>query len=265
MRVALAALAAFAGGPAFAAPDARSEGRGGAGSTATPAASEPAWCSSEVETLSDGMCHIDGGQPTGADGRRTLVIFLHGAIARNVTWQWTQERALLRQAKQGGFSALFPRAPLSAGGYVWQLRGPDRDRVEEALIQSWKFAQKTLEARNGKPFDEVFVMGFSSGAYYVGSLAIRGRMEVDGYATFAGGLGGPAGSGAPAHRAPVFIGVCADDRQTAPDSRSLAGALAGRGIVTAVDEQRVGHMFSDVHVLHAVSFLRRQVAKARAK
>jgi hypothetical protein len=64
---------------------------------------QPAWCAPEVEALSDGLCHIDGGD---RDGRRTLVIFLHGAIAKNTTWQWTQERALLRQARQSHFEAI---------------------------------------------------------------------------------------------------------------------------------------------------------------
>src|SRR5262245_22487050 len=68
------------------------------------------WCDEGVEALSDGICHINGGLPE--SGRRTLVIFLHGAIAKDVNWQFTQERALTRQARAGKFTALFPRAPL---------------------------------------------------------------------------------------------------------------------------------------------------------
>ena len=56
-----------------------------------------AWCNDEVETLPNGLCYIDGGAK---DGRRSLVIFLHGAIAKGVDWQWLQERALTRQAVQ---------------------------------------------------------------------------------------------------------------------------------------------------------------------
>jgi predicted esterase len=236
------------------------------------------WCDEGIETIAEGVCHIDGtperseggGARTGGGvpdtGRRTLVIFLHGAIAKDVDWQFTQERALLRQARAGKFTALFPRAPLGPTGYVWQLPAQDRDATEARLIAEWQAAQKKLEARQGRPFDEVFVMGFSSGAYFVGSLALRGRMNVDGYATFAGGLGAPGpGAAAPAHRAPLFVGVCAEDRQTAADSRSLASAAISRGIPVRADEQRIGHMFGDMHVLHAISFLRGETAKRRDK
>src|SRR5689334_8781808 len=50
-----------------------------------------AWCAEEIETLPNGLCYIDGRGP-GADpgARRTLVIFLHGMIAKDVDWQWLQ-------------------------------------------------------------------------------------------------------------------------------------------------------------------------------
>src|ERR1700722_2993356 len=86
---------------------------------------EPAWCAAEVEPLGDGVCHVMG---TAHGDRHTLVIFLHGAIAKGTTWQWTQERALLRQAKQSGFEAIFPRAPLGPKGYLW----PGSVKAQEA-------------------------------------------------------------------------------------------------------------------------------------
>src|SRR5690348_15057852 len=43
------------------------------------------WCAEELETLPNGLCYINGGQK---EGRRTLVVFLHGAIAKDVDWQW---------------------------------------------------------------------------------------------------------------------------------------------------------------------------------
>src|SRR5437868_1837689 len=60
-----------------------------------------AWCADDIETLPNGLCHIDGGQRDGE--RRTLVVFLHGAIAKDVDWQWLQAHALKRQAKQNKF------------------------------------------------------------------------------------------------------------------------------------------------------------------
>jgi predicted esterase len=210
------------------------------------------WCAEEFETLPNGLCHIDGGQK---DGRRTLVIFLHGAIAKDVDWQWLQERALARQAKQSKFEAVFARAPLGPNGYVWPGTAAAQETSEQELIDSWNAARTYLEKRNDKPYDEVFLMGFSSGAYFVSSLALRGRAKFDGYATFAGGAGGIAAPNVTS-KAPVYVGVCVDDRQTANHSRAFGGALAARGWPSRVDEQKVGHMFADVHVAHALSYLR---------
>jgi predicted esterase len=100
-------------------------------------------------------------------------------------------------------------------------------------------------------------MGFSSGAYFASSLAMRGRLDdVDGYAVFAGGqsLGGkPAVNH---HFVPVFVGVCADDPSTAGHSRAFAGALAANGISRSVLEQHVGHGLSHVHFNSALTYLR---------
>ena len=54
--------------------DGREDGR-----RAKPEAGPKAWCGPEVTELSDHVCFFDGGVP--ADGRRTLVVYLHGALA----------------------------------------------------------------------------------------------------------------------------------------------------------------------------------------
>lgn len=215
-----------------------------------------AWCSEETTTLPNGLCHLDGGQK---DGRRTLVVFLHGAIAKDVDWQWTQEKALLRQAKQSKFEAIFARAPLGPGGYAWPGTASAQEASEQELIDGWAEARAHLERKNGRAYDEVFLMGFSSGAYFTSSLVLRGKTKFDGYAVFAGGAGWGGGAGmttAETPKAPVFVGVCADDKQTAGHSRAFGGTLAARGFPFKVDEQRVGHMFADTHVAHALAYLR---------
>lgn len=209
------------------------------------------WCAEELETLSNGLCYVKAAEPE----RRTLVVFLHGMIAKNVDWQWLQERALTRQAKASKFDAIFAKAPLGPGGYAWPGTKEAQDANEDALIAGWNEARAELEKRNGVAYDEVFVMGFSSGAYFTSSLALRGRVKADGFAVFAGGAG--FGTGA-TDMPPVFVGVCADDAQTAGHSRSFGATLAARGWPHRIDEQRVGHMFGDVHVAHAVAWLRAQ-------
>ena len=226
-----------------------------------PAAEPPggyAWCAEELEALPNGLCYIDGRSAEAredATARRTLVVFLHGMIAKDVDWQWLQARALNRQAKQSKFEAVFARAPLGPAGYVWPGTRTAQEASEQELIDGWKQARTFLEQRNGRAYDEVFLMGFSSGAYFVSSLAMRGRVDFDGYAVFAGGAGGYAAPNV-TNKAPVYVGVCVDDKQTRDHSRALGGALAARGWPHRVDEQRVGHMFSDVHVAHAITYLR---------
>lgn len=227
---------------------------------------QPAWCAPELEALPlrEDVCFVDGSKPAkdGGEGRRTLVIYLHGLIAKKTTWQWTQERAIARQAKQFGFAAIVPQAPSigkdGSAGFGWPTAVKSQG-VEPDLIAGWAAARRLVEERSGRKFDEVFVIGFSSGAYYGSSLALRGRLDVDGYALLAGGspVTHPAASGS--SRAPVFIGVAARDPGTAPGARTLGQSLARWGWPHRVDEQPVGHMSSDVHVGHALAYLRAMV------
>lgn len=257
----LLVLAAFLGAFAFAKPAAAVETHG-ARLTAKELKEGKAehWCAPEVEALGEDTCFIDGGGKSAS--RRTLVIFLHGVIAKNTTWSWTQERALLRMAKAIGFDAIFPRGPATANMYAWPGTAAAQEVSEQGLIDGWLATKRAVEKRDGRPFDEVYVMGFSSGAYFVSSLAMRGRMDVDGYAVFAGGQPMGARAEPVEHFAPVFVGVCAEDSTTATHSRAFAGSLVAAGIPRAVDEQRVGHGFSDIHLAHAIGYLRRS-AKPR--
>jgi pimeloyl-ACP methyl ester carboxylesterase len=223
---------------------------------ATPATSS--WCAPEVETLPGGVCHVDGRR----EGRRTLVVFLHGLIARGTTWQWTQHRAMARNAKNLGFAVIMPTAPAvgpgGSAGYAWPGAPPARE-IEQALIDNWLAAQRLLEERNGQPFDEVFVMGFSSGAYYATSLALRGRLDVNGYALFAGGATSSTPGPEVRRHAPIFVGVCARNPETAVGARTLGASLAAWKWPSRVDEQPIGHMFGDAHVAHALAYLRGRV------
>jgi predicted esterase len=222
----------------------------------------------EIEALGTGrggvpeadICYLDGTAGRADAGRRTLVIFLHGAIARNTTWSWNHERGLLRLARGANVEVLFPRSPESAPGFVWP--GHAEPDVEQAILDRWSAAKKELEDRRGRPFDEVFIIGFSSGAYFASSLAMRGRADVDGYAVFAGGQPGVRPAAPQVRFAPVFVGVCADDATSAAHSRAFAGSLVAAGIPRTVDEEHVGHGLSHVHFYRALAYLRRMKHKA---
>lgn len=220
---------------------------------AKASASAP-WCAPEAETLPHDVCYLNGA--TKDTGRRTLVIFLGGVVAKNVSWQHNHMRGLLKLAKGNNIEAIYPKSPLTDAGYMWPGSLKDQEAKEGELIDQWMNAKRILEMRSGRPFDEVFVFGFSSGAYFVSSLAMRGRMDVDGYAAMAGGQAQAARPSPIEKFAPVFVGVCSKDATSASHSRAFAGALSAAGIKRRVVEQPVGHGLSHVHFNSALAFLR---------
>lgn len=212
------------------------------------------WCADEFESLEDDVCYIDGHKTERA--HRTLVIWLHGVIAKGTNWSHNHQRMLARVAKYTNVEMLFPRGELGPSLYAWPGTALAQDKSEQGLIDQWMTAKASLEKRSGRKFDEVFVFGFSSGAYFTSSLAMRGRLDVDGYAVFAGGQPMQAAATPALHFSPVFVGVCANDSTTAAHARAFAGSLAGAGIARMVSEQHVGHDLSEVHFIQALAFLR---------
>jgi predicted esterase len=213
------------------------------------------WCAPEVTELSDHVCYFDGGAP--ADGRKTLVIYLHGALAQTPGFFYMQQRAMALHAKKHGFTVLMPTGPSDGVGYVWPTGQAAQKDQEPGILAGIAKARGDLEKRVGHKFDETFVVGFSSGAYYGSSLAVRNMLDVDGYIVLAGGSSWvKAEAVAKSKRAPVFVGVSAADPQTAGHSRSFAGALAGMGWPFKVEERNAGHMVDWTFMAHGIAWLR---------
>lgn len=214
----------------------------------------PPWCAPELETLAGDVCfHAEPAR----DEKRTLVIFLHGLVQEGSDWQHAQQRGIVRGAKRLGFSVLAPRGRAglnekSPDMIAWPTSAHARAH-EDALLAQWSQARAIVEARE-RAFDEVFVVGFSNGAYYASSLAMRGRLEVDGYAVFAGGMAYGA-SADEARRAPIFVGVCSKD-STADHARALERALKKAGWPHRAESRKVGHAMADAHLDHALAYLR---------
>jgi predicted esterase len=222
------------------------------------------WCAPEVSELSDHVCYFEGGEP--ADGRKTLVIYLHGSLAQTPGFFYLQQRAMALHAKRLGFTVLMPTSPSDGFGYVWPTAQAAQKEQEPGILAGIAKARANLEKRVGHKFDETFVVGFSSGAYYGSSLAVRNMLDVDGYIVLAGGSSWvKADSVAKSKRAPVFVGVSAADPQTAGHSRSFAGALAGMGWPFKVEERNAGHMVDWAFMTHGIAWLRsRKGSKANA-
>ncbi|HEY3235599.1 MAG TPA: hypothetical protein VGJ84_12855, partial [Polyangiaceae bacterium] len=149
----------------------------------------PGWCAPELESLSDSVCYVS---PSGKS--QTLVIFLHPLVGVGSNWQWDQQRWFARLARSLGFSVLMPRGRAGIGPgrsqdiYAWPTSQKMQEQHEDTIIAEWMQSKRVLEQRQGR-FERVLVFGFSNGAYYAASLALRGRLPVDGYGVFAGGSG----------------------------------------------------------------------------
>src|SRR5688572_9155055 len=182
------------------------------------------WCAPDVKELSDHVCWFDGGAQE--NGRRTLVVYLHGMYATTPGFQHLQQSALALHAKRHNFTLLLPTAPLTPGGYVWPGTAEAQKDSEAAILATITKSKAELQKLQNKPFDEVFIAGVWSGAYCAGCVALGGAIDVDGYMVFAGGASWAQGRESVAKRAPVFVGVSAADNQTAAHSRAFGGLLA---------------------------------------
>ena len=220
----------------------------------TAARAPKPWCAPEVSELSDHVCFFDGGAPE--DGRRTLVVYLHGLLATTPGFQWLQQRGMALHARRLGFTVMLPTAPAVEGGYAWPTSRAAEEKEEPEILAGIQSSRADLERRLGHAFDETFVVGFSSGAYYASSLAVRGALDVDGYIVLAGGASWVRSSATTAKRAPVFVGVSAANPQTAGHSRAFAGALAGLGWPYRAEERDAGHMVDWAFMTHGLQWLR---------
>jgi predicted esterase len=217
-------------------------------------AKDKPWCGREATPLSDHVCYVDGGPDS--RGRRTLVIYLHGVLAKTPGFQYVQQRWMAKEAKSNAFTLLLPTAPSDRTSYTWPT-SPKALRDQEAgILEGIQKARADLENRLGAPFEETFIVGFSSGAYYASSLAVRHAIDVDGYIVLAGGgVWTPPGP-MPAERSPVFVGISAADPSSASHARALAGALNRARWPLRVETRNAGHGVDRAFIAHGISWLR---------
>jgi predicted esterase len=262
--VSLAVAATAVGGSAFADESLEREDQR---ARPDPKPAPPGWCDPTLETLPKDVCYAKG--PTPKTQERTLVIFLHGLTQVDSGWQYTLQRGMVLAGKRHGFSLLVPRGRTKVGPgkkadvIAWPIN-PSVRAVEDEVIAEWMDAKDLIEKREGAPFDEVFVMGFSNGAYYASSLALRGKLDVDGYGVFAGGSA-PKGTVKTSknvkNRRPVFLAIASND-ETAKKGRELGKALKKLKWPHRVATAPVGHVVSDGQLAKAVEFLRDPTKKA---
>ena len=186
------------------------------------------------------------------------MVYLHGMLATTPGFQYLQQNAMALHAKRHGFAVVIPTAPLDSAtsSYAWPTSQSAQKDQEAAVLAGIKKARADAEKRVGHKFDETFVVGFSSGAYYASSLAVRSALDVDGYIVLAGGSAWVRSEKPTGKRAPVFVGVSAADPQTANHSRAFAGSLATMGWPFEVEERNAGHMVDWTFMAHGIAWLR---------
>jgi predicted esterase len=226
-------------------------------------ADEP-WCygGEGIEALTPTVCHFS--PSPAAQAPDTLVVFLHGVTKLGTTWQWNGQRGVARAARANGFEVIMPRGRIGAGSkkfedyWNWPSSAEGQRTLEDEVIAEWLAAKGMLEQRNGRPFQHVWVFGFSAGAYYATSLALRARLAADGYAVFAGGSA-PKGVERWAKgthpKVPIYVGYGFRDKAYR-DPQRLGRALRRMGWKhRAVGRKQVGHSMTDAQVREAVAFL----------
>ncbi|WP_437276595.1 dienelactone hydrolase family protein [Sorangium sp. So ce375] len=241
-------------------------------SSASPAAAPPEaaaaarWCAPELASLPGEVCAFLPAKE--APGPRVLMIFLHGVVQPDSGWQWAQQRGAARAGARHGVAVMMPRGRRGIGPktmsntmedwWCWPTASAAQAAHEDALIAEWDAARAELERRAGGRFERVLVFGFSNGAYYATSLAMRGRLPVDGYAAFAGGSGARYLQRAGAQtklRAPIFVGWGGKD-PAHKDQVALAKMLRKlKWPSRSLGKPRAGHAMTDDQVDKAFAFL----------
>lgn len=221
------------------------------------------WCAPELQTLAHEVCAFVP-EEKGQRAKRTLIVYLHGVVQPETTSQWNQQRGAARIGAKYGFTVMMPRGRRGIGPtnmedwWTWPTAIDTRQKYEEALLKEWAEGREALEKQAGAPFERVYVFAFSNGAYYATSLAMRGRLEVNGYALFAGG------SGSPYHeveakknklRVPIAVSWGEGD-PSHPKQVDLAKLLKRmRWPYQAFGHRRAGHAMTDEEVLESLTFL----------
>jgi len=228
------------------------------------------WCAPETEALPGDVCLYV--PKRGQERPTALVVFLHSLVGRGNTWQWEQQRTMVQAADRYGFAVLMPRGRLGLGPgrapdvWAWPTAQRTEAEVESSLLAEWAKARALAEERHGR-FDRTFVYGFSSGAYYAGSLALRNPIGADGYALFAGGSGSrwkASNARSVAKRPRVFVAYGTKD-PARRDPQAFAKLLKELGWPHRLDSARVGHTVTHEQLRRAFEYLSAAESKNAAR
>jgi predicted esterase len=171
-------------------------------------------------------------------------------------------------ARANGYAVIMPRGRLGISRHgpgdqwTWPTAHVAQQQVETEVINEWVQARKELETELGAKFERVWVFGFSNGAYYASSLALRGRFPADGFAVFAGGGAPKPFPRGPELRSPIYVGYGLRDRAHADPLQLGAALRAAHWPSKSVGKAGVGHSIADSQLKEAIEFLDKHQAEA---
>jgi predicted esterase len=193
---------------------------------------------------------------------RTLLVYLHGVIAPSGQTQSFVQGIVRDDARARGYVALLPRGvrgigpPKTHDWWAWPTDAAAYAAYAKSMVAGWLAKKRALEQVLGAPFERTYLAGSSNGAYFVAILALRGDIEVDGFAAISGGArGARQKSELPADRPPFFVGYGSLD-EAKSDPVGLASFLQEAGWPHRIVEHRVAHGLRDVYLEDAFAYWR---------
>ena len=204
------------------------------------------WCEPDWRALDETTCYFV------PPGSKRLLIYLSGIvppISKSAQKEKVQ-RVVMAAAKRAGVAALLPRGRRGIGPadardwWAWPTQASDYARHSASLVAEWEAARAKLEASVGA-FERVYLAGSSSGAYFLTALALRGDIELDGYAAASGGA--PVAAKVGVKKRPFYIGYATGDSANG-GPKALAAYLNSAGWPVRVSEHPGGHGAREVYL-----------------
>jgi predicted esterase len=223
----------------------------------TEAPSEPPadWCAPGFEPIQGGGCLA----VPHADRAESLVVYLHGRYARDVSGdEVDRQRRLGARATARGFAVLALRGRLGActalelaTWYCWPSNETNADAGPD-VVGTWAQALASAQQRTGA--HRRYVLGFSNGGYFAGLIASRGLLDAD---AFVVAHGGPVEPVLPLRGTPPLLLLSADDDVAQDEMIRLDEELARAHWAHDSYARGGGHGLGDEDIEAALTFFTR--------
>lgn len=214
------------------------------------------WCPAPWQGLDENTCWL---LPQGPPS--SLLIYLSGIVPPGPpgALQANMQQVVARAALRAQAAVIMPRGRVGLGPaatrswWGWPTSKADVDRFAPEMVRGWLAARDRLAAHVGAAFPQTFLAGSSSGAYFLSSLAVRGALEVDGFAATAGGGASPSALASATRKPPFYLGFGSGD-PAASRLRDFGKALLRAGWPSLAREHPGGHGAREVYLDEAFAF-----------